>query len=125
MHVQMAFIARIRIRDNGREGAGEFRIVEHVLIRAHRHLDRLLDRPGLRPARSRPPVTRLAEYTGQESGQHSLRVATRGRGRATSPQRKTALRSPAPSYSMRSLASKAAAWRRRLARGRESRFYEA
>jgi hypothetical protein len=57
MRVRMAFRARIRIRDNGRKGAGEVRVVERVSIREHGHLDRLLDRAGLRPVRSRPPVT--------------------------------------------------------------------
>jgi hypothetical protein len=67
MHVQMASSARIRIRNDGREGAGEVRVVEHVFNRERRHFDRVLDRGGLRPVRSRPSVPRMTKYTGQES----------------------------------------------------------
>jgi hypothetical protein len=65
MHVRLAFSTRIRIRDNGREGAGEIRVVEHVSIREDGHLDCLLDRAGLRSARSRPAVPSRGGVRGQ------------------------------------------------------------
>jgi hypothetical protein len=65
MHVQVAFSAHNRIRDISGEGAGDVRAVEHVPIREHARLDRLLDRADVRPARSRPAVPSRGRARGQ------------------------------------------------------------
>jgi hypothetical protein len=82
MHAQLAFGARSRIRDNGREAACEEGVAEDGSSRRCGHLDRLLDRaytcPVRHPLLDRPRVSARATRVRPFSLRLSARGGTRG-----------------------------------------------